>query len=128
METEEGSPKFQQFGSTPGEIFPVYHVFEALAGAQRLLPLTVSDPRRIAALAFSEEDGRSTWLLANLTSGAQSIELDCLAPGPRISGIDEADLPVAREGRSPAWHPLMTGHDRVAFSLSPNALVKLAFP
>ncbi len=128
METEEGSAYFRQFGSTPGEIFPVYYVFEALAGAQRLLSVTVSDPRRIAALAFSEGDGRSTCLLANLTDGVQSIELDCLASGLRISGIDDGNLPGAREGRSPAWHPLMTGQERVAFSLSPNALVKLTFP
>jgi hypothetical protein len=128
METEEGSAYSRQFGSTPEEIFPAYYVFEALAGAQRLLSVTVSDPRRIAALAFSEEDGRSTCLLANLTGSVQSIELDCLASGLRISGIDEGNLPGAREGRSPAWHPLGTGQERVAFSLSPNALVKLAFP
>jgi D-apionolactonase len=128
METEEGSANFQQFGSTPGEIFPVYHVFAALAGAQSLLAVTVSDPRRIAALAFSDGDGRSTCLLANLTGAIQRIELDCLTSGLRISGIDEANLPGAREGRSPAWHPLVTAPERVAFSLSPNELVKLAFP
>jgi hypothetical protein len=127
-ETEEGSANFQQFGSTPGEIFPVYYVFDALAGAQRLLSVTVSDPRRIAALAFSNGDGRSSCLLANLTGIVQSIELDGVASGLHISRIDEGNLLEAREGRSPAWHPLVTAQERIAFSLSPYALVKLAFP
>lgn len=52
MEAEAGSPKPTLFGSALGEIFPVYYVFEALAGAHRLLPVTFSKPQPVTALAY----------------------------------------------------------------------------
>ncbi len=127
METETGSPNPVLFGSTGGEIFPMYYVFEALAGAQRLMPTNVSDPQLIAALAFRNENGRSCCLLANLTRRAQRVELDLSARDLSITAIDEAHLSAARDGILPAWHPFASDCGQTPLSLSPYALVKLEF-
>ena len=52
MEAEQGNPLPDQFQSRPGEIFPVYHVFHALAEATALFPVTNPVPQKIAAIAF----------------------------------------------------------------------------
>ena len=129
MERESGSPDPQRFGSSPGELFPVYYVFEALAGAQRLLPVSVADPQRVAALAFEKGDGRSRCLVANLTNRAQELELDLSAPGLGVATIDEAQVPAARAGAPPAWRSLTVRRGPpMLVSINPNALVKLDFP
>ena len=106
----------------------MYYVFEALAGAQRLLPVSVSDPQRVAALAFQKADGRGTCLLANLTRWVKELELEFLAAGLGLAKIDEAQLPAARAGAPPAWRPLTIHRGTPALALSPNALLKLEFP
>ncbi|MBV9489219.1 MAG: hypothetical protein JO069_05775 [Verrucomicrobia bacterium] len=125
MEMEAGSPDPERFGTTPGETFPVYHVFEALAGTQRLLPVNVSDPQRVAALAIAREGGRSSVLLANLTGCDQRVEFMHSLTGLSAATINEASLPALRAGISPAWQSLAPDPHPTLLSLDPYALIKL---
>jgi D-apionolactonase len=77
METVRGSPPPEKFPSSPGEIFPVYHVFAALAGAEKLVVPNVPAPQEIASILFRSDSGNELKiLLANLSSGPSSIEIE----------------------------------------------------
>ena len=127
METEAGSPKPALFGSAPGEIFPMYYVFEAMAGAHRLLPVNLSEPQLITALACRKKNGQSMCLLANLTRHPQRVELDLPVPDLRLLQLEDANVSEASKGWLPAYHPLSLDRGRAQIALGPNAWVRLEF-
>jgi hypothetical protein len=71
MERAEGSAQPADFPSAPGEAFPVYDVFAALAGATRVRVCRSTDPARVDALAL--DDG--TLLVANATADEQVVDV-----------------------------------------------------
>lgn len=80
VETDE--PRPERFPSRPGEPFPVYDVFVALAGwrGAELLDATTTDPLRAEALAVRR--GASVRVLvANLASETQAVRVDGLGQG-----------------------------------------------
>jgi hypothetical protein len=68
MESEAGSPVRDKFPSVPGQVFPIYHVFAALAdfAGGEAVPCICSDPLRLAAFMVRGAD-RSRLLLGNLS-------------------------------------------------------------
>ncbi len=74
METASGSPMPELFHSIPGSVFPVYHVFAALAGFRggEALEVTSSDPQRVQALGLRSAERRRL-LVANLSPLAQRV-------------------------------------------------------
>ncbi len=79
MESEAGSPVRDKFPSVPGQVFPIYHVFAALAdfAGGEAVPCACSDPLRLAALMVRGAE-RSRLLLGNLSP--RELEV-FLAPG-----------------------------------------------
>src|SRR5206468_8761514 len=67
---------FRSFPSSPGNVFPLYHVFSDVAGWKDglLLETHSNDEGTVTALALQTDDGVHV-LLANLSPRAQSIEL-----------------------------------------------------
>ena len=57
MEAEHGNPLPDQFESRPGEIFPIYHVFHALAEAKALFPVTNPAPAEDCRDRLSQKRG-----------------------------------------------------------------------
>jgi hypothetical protein len=90
METEAGSPLPQKFPSEPGEVFPVFHVFAAIAGFDHVAPV-IGDPR-LAALALFNAAGGRRLLLANLTRTPLEIQLAGCGSAARLSSLDGASL------------------------------------
>jgi hypothetical protein len=79
-ETDRGSPCPDTFLSTPGQVFPVYHVFSDLADMKTagFVACCSTDPLRVQGLALS--DGENIrMMIANLTAVRQSCG---------IAGID----------------------------------------
>ncbi|HXI17040.1 MAG TPA: hypothetical protein VNM48_11775, partial [Chloroflexota bacterium] len=80
MERADGGQSHPRFPSEPGMLFPVYHVFAAigdlLATRNRveLLPVEISAPRTVEALALQAGDQRIA-LVANLLDAAQRVEV-----------------------------------------------------
>ena len=68
LERAGGSPQPQDFASTSGEPFPVYHLLAALAGATTVRPCMSSEPDAVDALIV---DG--TAFVINATEQAQSV-------------------------------------------------------
>ena len=93
MESESGPPVPEKFHSLPGMLFPVYHVFAALAGfaAGEVLATSSSEALKAQALAV-RKGGRLRVLLANLTAMEQVVIIDGLPAGTTIRILDETNL------------------------------------
>jgi D-apionolactonase len=109
------------------EIFPVYYVFEALAGIRHLLPVSISAPAHITALAFKNERDESIALIANLTHDLKDVELEVPASALSLLSIDETSVSKAAEGRWPSMVRIVTDRGRAKVALPPQALIKLLF-
>jgi D-apionolactonase len=85
METEQGSALPDRFASTPGQVFPVYQVFEDLAAwaPGEALALTTSDPLRVDGLAI-RLGSRVHAVVANLTAVPQQVLIYSLPPAPHV--------------------------------------------
>ena len=59
----------------PGNIFPVYNVFEAIAGIRNVLPVSISNHALVTAFAFQDEQGQSIALIANPTAEPKPVTL-----------------------------------------------------
>ena len=72
IEVDGGSPMPDRFPSSPGSVFPVYHVFRDLADLKggQLVEVTASEPLLVDGLAL-RSDGTMHVLLANLTPRPQ---------------------------------------------------------
>ena len=91
------------FPSTPGMVFPAYHVFADLAevlGATSS-PLVSDQPLRVQGLAL-RLNGRLRVLVANLAASSQSVTIGPL-PGPTVSARrlndETARLAMVEPGR-----------------------------
>lgn len=89
METESGSPS-SGFRSTPGMVFPLYHVFAVVADFVNgeALPLRSSQPLAITGLALRHRD-RQRVLLANLSPHPQTVRLKGFPELSRLRMLDE---------------------------------------
>jgi hypothetical protein len=124
MESEQGNPGPHQFGSSPGEIFPVYYVFHALAEAEALVPMTNPVPQKIAVVGFRQK-GTVHVLLANLQSEISIAKL--LLPADRIAVqmLSEDHLAAVRQGRLPDPEIRHLVGGEAVFALPSYALVIL---
>jgi hypothetical protein len=89
METEAGSPRPDLFPSTPGAVFPVYHVLAGLAGCVRVAPLPGACPPPIAGLCGWDAGGRPRVLLANLSDGRVKLEVEAGGHALELRMLDE---------------------------------------
>jgi D-apionolactonase len=110
-----------------GKIFPVYYVFEALAGIRNLLPVSISDQTLVTAFAFRNEQGQSICLIANLTNDPKDVELQIPSSAFNVLRIDETSVSEAAEGRLPSMDRIVTDRGRVKLALPPQGLIKLLF-
>jgi hypothetical protein len=96
METEAGSPLPEQFPSTPGAVFPLYHALADVAefaGGQAVMTRS-ADPLRVEALLLTRGE-RQALLLANLTPEPQTATMAGLATARRLRRFTQERLPTA---------------------------------
>jgi D-apionolactonase len=76
METANGSPVPEKFASTAGTVFPMYHVFRALAdfSAGQVQVSQSSQPLKVECLVLRKGEQQRI-LLANLTASIQRVTL-----------------------------------------------------
>jgi hypothetical protein len=75
MENETGSPIPERFPSRPNMLFPVYHLFSALAefGGGTVVESSSTFPREVTSLCVVNSNGEKLLLLGNLSSSAQEV-------------------------------------------------------
>jgi len=133
LETERGNPLPGRFRSTPGMVFPVYHVFADLgeaAGAEVIAALS-SGPLRVQGLALREE-GRWRVLAANLLPTTQRVTVGPLPAGrATVRRLNENTAHLAMfepelfRGSCESW-PLVGGEIVLALSPYETACLDIA--
>lgn len=95
MECESGSPLPEKFPSRPGEVFPLFHVFAALAGFAKVFPLLSSDPLAVQGLGLSAAAGGRRWVIANLTGEPRAVAIESPGRLVRCRVLDETNVEEA---------------------------------
>ena len=126
MNSQPHSSAAEATQEAAGNIFPVYTVFEAIAGIRNVLPLSVSHHALVTAFAFQDEQGQSIALMANPTAEPRPVMLHVLDSELDILKVDEID--VARTSRGDNGHGGGAGlRGQVRLELAPHVLLKLQF-
>ena len=110
-----------------GKMFPVYYVFEAIAGIRDLLPVSISDQTLVSAFALRNEQGQSIALIANLGADPKEVELQVPASELDVFSIDETNVLEASGGRLPSVDRLVPKDGQAKLVLPSHAFVKLQF-
>ena len=109
-----------------GNIFPVYNVFEAVAGIRDVLPVSVSSHALVTAFAFQDEQGQSIALIANPTADPKPVTLHLVDSDLDILKVDEIDVArISRAGLTVTEVGSTRG--QVKLQLAPHVLLKLQF-
>ncbi len=109
------------------EVYPVFHVFRALAGVRDLLAASVSAPSRLRVLAgHRAEGGELVCLVVNPTPDGQTVEFS----GPAGRHLRRESLGERSPGRSPAAEPVAAGRDGAParFALDARSVAILTGP
>ncbi|HET9660411.1 MAG TPA: hypothetical protein VFP05_08765, partial [Thermomicrobiales bacterium] len=127
LEGREHLTRRELFPSDPGQLFPVYHVFRAIApfaGGESVW-VTVPEPFQAEALAMTK-DGQVRALVANLTEFEQEIDLEGLAlADPSLAVLDETTYEAAAvepDWVNAAMSPLSIDSAAVTLRLKPYAV------
>jgi hypothetical protein len=133
METEAGSPRPGLFPSSPGAVFPLYHVLadvgEFAGGA--VVPTRSTDTLTVEALAL-ERGGRRRVLLANLSGEPRRVEVLGLPATVALLRLDETTAPRATEApevfRAEPGEAIDAPGGRLEVTLAPYAVVRIDGP
>ncbi len=127
VEAREHLTRRELFPSDPGQIFPVYHVFRALApfiGGESVW-LAAPKPFQAEALAVTK-DGKVRVLVANLTEFEQTVTLEGLGlVDTTLAVLDETSYEAASvdpEFITSSSTPVAVDGGRLALSLKPYAV------
>lgn len=99
MELESGSPLPSQFFSIPGSVFPLYHVFAAIADFNRVCPTHSTHPLQTEALTLLDAQNRKRILVANLLPEEQEIKIKSGTSNARVKYLDAKTAEAAMRER-----------------------------
>jgi hypothetical protein len=105
LETEQGSPLPDKFASQPGMLFPIYHLFAALApfAGGEVLPVTISDLLQVAALSIILGEERCT-IIGNLRDTSQRIAIEGLHTPISLQTLGDAAGSIQfHQEQMPIW-------------------------
>ena len=126
MNSQPDSSGAQATQAGTGNVFPVYIVFEAIAGIRNVLPLSISNHALVTAFAFQDEQGQSLALIANPTAEPQSLALQVVDSELDILKVDEIDVARTTSAGLTVTEVERT-RGQVKLDLAPHALLKLQF-
>jgi D-apionolactonase len=99
METEAGSPLPDKFPSTPGAVYPLYHVLADIGEFTRgqVRPVISSDTLRVEAILLQNpEHRRARLLLANWTAKPQQVRV-LFGTNGTVRVLDETNVEQATQ-------------------------------
>jgi hypothetical protein len=130
MEMQDGSPLPERFRSTPGTVFPLYHVLADVGEftGGEVIPSTSGDALKVDGLALRKDD-RNRVLLANLSPETQQVGVQGLDPVVRVHRLDETNAEVAistpEAFRAEEGQLMQTTGGTLSLSLLPYAIIRL---
>jgi hypothetical protein len=91
MECAAGSPMPELFPSLPGCVFPMFHVFAALAEGERIVPTSSTHPLLLDGFCTIGHDGLRRWGIANLTAIPRRVRVAVGDSAARVRMLDETN-------------------------------------
>lgn len=128
MERARGAPLPAVFPSEPGALFPMFHVFAALAKGERIMATRSTHPLRFDGFCVIDAAGHRRWVVANLTAFPQEVHVITCGQSASVSILDETNAAVAM--REPetftdgTLHPTPTG--QLALELRAYAIAQIS--
>jgi hypothetical protein len=130
MERESGAPLPAQFPSIAGGVYPMYHVFVAIADMQpavQIVGCISSRPGMVSGLALHNRH-HLCLLIANHTGEVQTCAVSGVDGEWAVRTLDEAHVEMAM--RDPENFPVQQGklhatESRLSLDLPPYALIRL---
>lgn len=126
MESEAGSPWPDLFPSTPGEVYPIYHVLESMSrfGGGRVIPMESSEPASVVPLLV--ESGSRRLILANLSRDVRRVDLANQPGIQTVRSLDPSTEAEARLAPEKFRSGAMPVHD-LELNLPPHGIVVLDY-
>ncbi len=130
MEREDGAPLPQHFRSVPGGVYPMYHVFSAIAemgAAAQVAALTSSHPLITSGLALLS-GRRLRLLIANHSAERQRIAIEGVEGAFTLRVLDEFNVEAAMrdpEGFRASSGDLLSASGGLSLDLPPYAVMWL---
>jgi D-apionolactonase len=126
MDSQPDSSAAESTQTGPAHIFPVYNVFEAIAGIRNVLPLSISNHALVTAFAFQDAQGQSIALVANPTAEPKPVTLHVVDSDLDILKVDEIEVTrTSHEGVTIT--EVGSARGQVKLQLAPHVLLKLQF-
>jgi D-apionolactonase len=130
MEQESGSPLPEQFQSSPGSVFPLYHVLADIrefAGGE-VLPSHSSEPLKVECLTICRHERKRT-LVGNMTGQKVAVLIQGLLAEFQMKLLDEStawNAMVDPEGyRSQTSRSQASSDGRLMIELRPYSIVRI---
>jgi len=130
MERREDLTRRQLFASSPGQLFPLYHVFAALAdfSGASVLPTGISEPLSTEAVGV-KQGNRARILVANLADRERTSEIAAPLRDAVARVLDETTYQQAASDpaflTAPGGQPVETRDGRLRISLRPFAIARI---
>ena len=129
MERESGSPLPAKFPSTPGGVFPLYHVLADVAGAVQVGRARSSDPLQVEGLALAGPNGLKRVLVSNFLDETVTVRIHNTMPVSRLRLLDETSEALAsrdpEQFRAQKHQQFERGRSRIELGLGPHATARL---
>ena len=129
MESEGGSWLPEKFPSQAGAVFPLYFVFAALAGYDRVLPTQSTHPLQVEAITLLDAKNRKRVLVANLLAEPQEIKIKtgtCEARVLRLNtGTAEAAVTAPEKFTAAEGELVQSLSGKIELSLAPYEVARV---
>jgi hypothetical protein len=129
METETGSPSPAKFFSIPGAVFPVYHVFAAMADFNRVCPTHSTHPLQVEGLTLLDAQNRKRILVANLLPEEQEIKIKTGTCEARVKRLNaetaEEAMRVPEKFGKESGEPLQSVSGKLELKLAPYEIARV---
>ncbi len=129
MERESGSLLPEKFPSQAGAAFPLYFVFAALAGYDRVLPTQSTLPLQVEAITLLDAKNRKRLLVANLLPEPQEIKIKTGTGEARVlrlnAGMVEAAALAPEKFAVAEGELVQSVSGKIELSLAPYEVVRV---
>jgi hypothetical protein len=129
IETASDSALPAKFHSIPGAVFPVYHVFAAIADHNRVCPTLSTHPLQVEGLTLLDAQNKKRILVANLLAEEQEIKIKTGTCQARVlhlnSGNAEGAMRTPEEFRQQPGDTVASVSGKIELTMAPYEIVRV---
>ena len=129
METAAGSLLPAKFPSQAGSVFPLWHVFAAMAEFHRVCPTFSTHPLQVEGITLLDAANRKRILVANLLPVEQEIKIKTGTANARVlrlhAGTVEEAMSAPEKFQAQPGEPFASVSGKIELKLAPYEVVRV---